>query len=155
MHMKHILWNRGEKRAAEKIEHKNKTLQELWRWYFKRRNNKMSFIVYIVIGYYYSSEDDICRCIRSQRILMFYSFYCLHLCSRLHCYLFCLGSCLRCRFQSLSSHSLSLSLPILLFHRIDNNLSSHAMFLLLISFSSNNWQVFISMQLSSLAISLS
>lgn len=33
-----------------KNEHKNNTLQELWRWYFKRRNNKMSFVVYIVIG---------------------------------------------------------------------------------------------------------
>lgn len=63
------------------------------KWYFKRRNNKMSFVVYIVIGcYYFVASSDICRCIYSVRNLMFYSFYCLYftLYPGIVCYLFLL-----------------------------------------------------------------
>lgn len=63
------------------------------KWYFKRRNNKMSFVVYIVIGcYYFVASSDICRCIYSVRNLMFYSFYCLYftLYPGIICYLFLL-----------------------------------------------------------------
>lgn len=124
------------------------------KWYFKRRNNKMSFVVYIVIGcYYFVASSDICRCIYSVRNLMFYSFYCLYftLYPGIVCYLFLLhilaqfiGVCGVSECERERERFFLLAHPII-FQRIDKILCRNMQcFLLLISFlSSDNWQVFI------------